>query len=61
MVGGSKRADGKRLKKAGDIAPQGGEPLQAEVGTSMATEKGRKRRQGQETSWPSEATEADQE
>ena len=61
MAGGGKRADGKRLKKAGDIAPQGGEPPRAEAGTSKATEKGRKRRQGQETSRPSEAAEADQE
>ena len=61
MAGGGKRAAGKRLKKAGDIAPQGGEPPWAEAGTSKATEKGRKRRQGQETSRPSEAAEADQE
>ena len=61
MAGGGKRADGKRLKKAGDIAPQGGEPPRAEAGTSKATEKGHKRRQGQETSRPSEAAEAHQE
>ena len=61
MAGGGKRADGKRLKKAGDVASHGGEPPRAKVGTSKATEKGRKRRQGQETSGPSEAAGADQE
>ena len=61
MAGGGKRADGKRLKKAGDVASQGGEPPRAEAGTSKATEKGCKRRQGQETSGPSEAAGADQE
>ena len=61
MAGGGKRTDGKRLKKAGDVASHGGEPPRAEVGTSKATEKGRKRRQGQETSGPSEAAGADQE
>ena len=61
MAGGGKHANSKRLKKAGDIASHGREPPQAEVGTSKATEKGRKRRQGQETSGPSEAAGADQE
>ena len=61
MAGGGKRADGKRLKKAGDVASHGRELPRAKVGTSKATETGRKRRQGQETSGPSEAAGADQE
>ena len=54
MASGGKRTDGKRLKKARDVASQGREPPRAEARTSKATEKGHKRRQGKETSWPLE-------